>query len=306
MARDFPGNAANYLAATDVASVDVTGDYLTILAWVRPDVVNTDQAVASKYDGPTQTEHQYILRLDTSGFVRGYIGDAAGDDFVVGVTALRAGIWQTIGMRKAGTGANALNVYLNGNLTGSATSNKSIQNTATDFRIGKTSNTGIQPWDGLIAHVAIWNVGLSDDEIRAFARGVSPLQIRRRNLRAYWPLDDYGASGQARDAIEAQTTLSMTGAVPLAPFPYILDNKFAIFVGGDTPPIPPPTYVDTAVVYLDISVLGGECFSTFTGTFLGEGEADLRWIESLILTRWTGEANLRWSPGEVQPEGIHC
>lgn len=62
---------------------------------------------------------------------------------------------------------------------------------------------------------------------------------------------------------------------------------------------------DSATVLLDLQVLGGECFSTFSGLLLGEGEAELRW-ESNALLRWLSEAGLRWSSGEIIRDGINC
>jgi hypothetical protein len=66
------------------------------------------------------------------------------------------------------------------------------------------------------------------------------------------------------------------------------------------------TTYDSETVYLDLITLGGECFSTYSGTFLGEGEADIRWLTSLDETRWLGDDETRWSVGDVVVEGIHC
>lgn len=65
-------------------------------------------------------------------------------------------------------------------------------------------------------------------------------------------------------------------------------------------------YDDVNEIYLDLSVHGGECFSTSSGANLGFGEASLRWIGRASL-RWAGEADLRWSPGDASVgEQIHC
>lgn len=41
---------------------------------------------------------------------------------------------------------------------------------------------------GDVAHVALWNVALTDDEVASLAAGVSPLRMRRDALIAYWPV----------------------------------------------------------------------------------------------------------------------
>jgi hypothetical protein len=60
---------------------------------------------------------------------------------------------------------------------------------------------------------------------------------------------------------------------------------------------------DAATVYLDLSVLGGECFSRFH--FTGEGEAETRWAVDSALTRWAADPETRWlAEVEIQP-GCH-
>ena len=59
---------------------------------------------------------------------------------------------------------------------------------------------------------------------------------------------------------------------------------------------------DAATAYVNIDVLGGECFSRFH--FTGEGEADARW-EADADTRWDGDSDVRWTVNiDVQP-GCH-
>lgn len=65
-------------------------------------------------------------------------------------------------------------------------------------------------------------------------------------------------------------------------------------------------YDDISTIYLDLRALGGECFSTYSGIFLGEGEAEVRWLTSLDEVRWDGSDETRWSVGDVVVDGIHC
>lgn len=41
---------------------------------------------------------------------------------------------------------------------------------------------------GDIAHVAMWSLALTDQEVASLAAGVSPLRMRRDALAAYWPV----------------------------------------------------------------------------------------------------------------------
>lgn len=65
-------------------------------------------------------------------------------------------------------------------------------------------------------------------------------------------------------------------------------------------------YSDAATVYLDLQVLGGECYSTFNPNLLGEGEAELQMADVSQELQFVGSAELQWSDGLVQVEGIDC
>jgi hypothetical protein len=63
---------------------------------------------------------------------------------------------------------------------------------------------------------------------------------------------------------------------------------------------------DSATIYVDLQVLGGECFSTFTGVLLGEGEAELCMATVSDELCIFGTEELEWSYGVVTTEGIDC
>jgi hypothetical protein len=101
--------------------------------------------------------------------------------------------------------------------------------------------------------------------------------------------------------------------LPLGEWVYAAYMNLSVFVTEEVPvlylymlPSADFQYDDTATIYIDLSVLGGECFSTYTGNLLGEGEAEGNWYSSLDEARWLGSELTRWSEGEVIIEGIHC
>ena len=78
--------------------------------------------------------------------------------------------------------------YRNGANKGSDT-NANIPLLLDRTRIGELANTDTgQFFPGYLADVAIWNIDLSDTDVAALAKGVSPLHIRPDYLVAYWPL----------------------------------------------------------------------------------------------------------------------
>jgi len=94
------------------------------------------------------------------------------------------------------TGAPRFWLYVNDTLY---TYNGTVLTTLTtpmENRIGGIGDTS--SFDGKMNEIAIWNAQLTDNEIyqlrRAFKRRF-PLQIQPTLLKAYYPLDDWGASG---------------------------------------------------------------------------------------------------------------
>lgn len=335
MSRDFPAAAGNLFSLADPAPVDITGTALTIHCWIRPDTLTVNRTPISKYDANAQSDHQYALSVLSTGKVQALIGDATSDEFVNGVTNVATGVWSAIGMRKDGTGAGSLAAFLNGINDGNMTSAKSIQNTASTFRIGELGGAN-NPVDGLLAEVGIWNVALTDAEMMALAKGVSPRLIRPGNLKGYWPL--WGTGSPERDQSGQGSHLTMSGTVnagtihaPVMPFVFtsvslvpggvsIYQDAATVYLNLETLEVETFDEVyldlqasgteqristDAETIYLDLSVLGGECYSQWTASFLGEGEAWTEFSGSAVL-EWSGVGQLQWSPGSIVVEGINC
>jgi hypothetical protein len=75
--------------------------------------------------------------------------------------------------------------------------------------------------DGQIAEACIWNIGLSDEEIAALARGVHPLNMHRASIVGYWPL--FGNDSPEPDLSGNGLGMTVTGATkddhcPCAPY----------------------------------------------------------------------------------------
>jgi len=79
-------------------------------------------------------------------------------------------------------------VYLNG--AGKGTNTTSKVPAGIDRTTLTADNDTAQgfPFAGSVAHVAIWNVALSDAEVNALAKGAHPYTIKRGALTHYWPI----------------------------------------------------------------------------------------------------------------------
>lgn len=92
--------------------------------------------------------------------------------------------------------ANKPTVYVNGapvTVTTSATPVGTYGGTMSPQYIGNSSGAGAVGWDGLIAHLAMWNGDLlTQGEAAALANGLSPLLVRPVLRAVYMPL--YGVT----------------------------------------------------------------------------------------------------------------
>jgi len=74
--------------------------------------------------------------------------------------------------------------------------------------------------NGLVSHTAVWDVGLSVNEIVSLANGHSPLKVRRSNLVSYAPLN-----GQSPEPdIVGGLNLTVNGSPAVAEEPPIPDS----------------------------------------------------------------------------------
>lgn len=183
-------STSNLLSRVVANDYNLPGTALTIHAWVLRSATGSEHDIALRW-GADNTSRVYLLGLAAAGPIVVAIDDGVGADAVTASTAVGTGAWKSCALRKNGTGAGALQAWLNGVQDGSGTSNRSIQtqgaDTGSQFRIGLNS-TSANPFNGRIAEVAIWDVALSDAELVALSKGANPVTIRPDHLKGYFPL----------------------------------------------------------------------------------------------------------------------
>lgn len=111
------------------------------------------------------------------------------------------------------------------------------------------------PVNGRLAHCAIWDAALADDEIAALARGVNPFRIRPANIW-YWPL--WGNHSPEIDLSRNAASMTLTGSpakaddAPVAPF---LMNYWGSYPSDETSgPPPDPSTLVTRKALLGVGV----------------------------------------------------
>ena len=192
MARDFEAGSTEYL---EVEQPVVSAAPFTVSCWFNVEsALGTDMAFWWCGDKGV-TNAFWGLRandLASGQNVRFRISSGLGSTDVETSTTYTVGQWHHACAVEASTtdhrafldgGGKATSPNLNGG--GAAGSDRTA--------IGRfADSTPTVYMDGRIAHVAVWDVALSDQEVASLANGASPLAIRRDNLIAYWPIGGLG------------------------------------------------------------------------------------------------------------------
>jgi hypothetical protein len=204
MARSFNGST-HKLTRADTCGI--SGYPVTFACWFNPANVTAGHGLINF--GNSTDNGKYIgLWAD---------GEAAGDPInavIVNPFALRSGntsafsasTWQ----HAAGVfTSTSLQSWLNGT-AGTATAHSTEWPSTNRTGVGALERaTPGKFLNGSCAEAAIWNVALTDDEIKALAAGLSPPHVRPGALVAYWPL--FARATNEEDWVGGNT-LTVTGA----------------------------------------------------------------------------------------------
>lgn len=234
--RDGAGLSADGVAV-------VTGAPMTLSTWCVADTITTANgatvSVGQKRFPTSNRYDDYQIGYAGGGTnlnARYRTGASVGDCLVNFTTLASAGRGITSGdlfhlagvfyVNPANTLRGIIELYVNGRLESTAAPALTRpENNATVIAAGGFNRTvigcvqsnlnaigndgGENYWNGKIGEVAIWNARLNANEISALAKGFSPTQIRRDNLKLYMPLagernivvgSDYQASLEIRAA----------------------------------------------------------------------------------------------------------
>jgi len=186
MADHFIAANNDYIEIGDVAALDLTGDEVTLSAWIRIEALNGEQKILGKWSDAA-ADFSYLLSVDVSDkiIMAIFSGSTA---IATGTTTLSAGTWLHVAGIYDGSDVR---VYLDGVEEDSTAKTGNMPSNTAPVRIGAGSG-GVgteEPFDGDIGHCAIWDATLSASELESLSAGVNPLRIHRDNLLFYVPLN---------------------------------------------------------------------------------------------------------------------
>lgn len=185
MARSFNDASNQYL---EVDSAVLTDEPITMACQFKSDDATTFQTLMSIADKDVNTKwHKLILRGDMTGDpIHAGSWDGATSGFAITTWPYAAHVWHhACGVFAAD---NDRRVYIDGGSKGTNSNNVNVINLDTTAIGRLCRSSGGQCMSGVIAEAAIWNVALTDDEVKSLSKGFTPLLVRPQNLVAYWPL----------------------------------------------------------------------------------------------------------------------
>lgn len=191
MARLF-ASASSQSAAS--GSAPVTAYPFSMGIWFRSsDTTNLQQLLGVGVDGSNNNYWNLFAAGQRPGDPVMFQTRTTSNGDAISTTGYSANTWHhAMGVA---TSATSRAVFLDGG--GKATNGTNLTPSGVDSARLSKRGDGANYLNGRLAEGAVWNTNLSDAEVLALARGVSPLRIRAGNLVAYWPL--YGAASPEPD-----------------------------------------------------------------------------------------------------------
>lgn len=164
----FASANTEYLSITDALQTGLDGmTSITITFWMN--TINASGPIVCK--GTTGIDGiAYVVGVNATPAITFQVGDSGGGGPTATSAAISTGTWYHVACRSIGSGK--IDVFINGAKSGAdANAPGSIQNNAKQFTLGTQDSGGGGAYNGLLDEVVVWNVALTDDEIKQVAQG---------------------------------------------------------------------------------------------------------------------------------------
>ncbi len=165
---DLEASSSQYFTIADGScpNLEITGSK-TWGAWVKPESIGSWQYIMSKFHNASQLGVR--MGITDGGLARFQCKGLTTNEAVNGVTVLQTGIfYHVVGVYDSAAGK--LRIYVNGTKEAELTASGSSSDSNTAFDIGTNSgDQHLEPFDGVVDDVFIFNSALTDAEIQSLA-----------------------------------------------------------------------------------------------------------------------------------------
>ena len=200
----------------------VTAPPATLVCWAKtPNLGIGRRLISIGNSASSNSLNNLVLAVQAGNVVLAQSGDGSTATAVGTSTTITTNTWFHAA---AVFGAvNDRRAFLNGGGKNTDTTSRTptgINRTS----IGAGDQTTISaPFDGDIAEAAVWNIALSDAEVLALSKGLSPLLMHPEALVAYWPL--IGNNSPENNLRSNSATMSIVGSLSKSVHPPIFMPK---------------------------------------------------------------------------------
>lgn len=214
--------SGQYLTVTQTS---VTDEPLTMFCWFKrvANLAAQNSLVMIGEAGNAAGGNSWQLMINSSDVIQGRTEASAGTggQASAGNVGNDTASWHTAAMVTASNTSKF--AYLDGTPGAENTGNPGVTSASVNaLRIGMSLQSGdaTDPAALLIAHVAVWALGLTDTDITNLHAGANPLAIETASLRMYYPMTDDDItdhSGNGFDLTNTGTTHSSDNPTVDAP-----------------------------------------------------------------------------------------
>ncbi len=189
-ALDFDGSD-DRVSIADNSTLEPINDFLTVEAWVRPDVTTSFRGVVSRYYTSGDASNVFVLQINAGNYQ--FLINESDNNLVTASATATASTWTHVAGVADGS---QVHLYLDGILMSSTAYDGTItKNSSREMYIGRYRNDSFGQYDGLIDEVRIWNTARTGAEIQA--NMFESLTGSETGLVAYYTFDE--SSGTTLD-----------------------------------------------------------------------------------------------------------
>lgn len=223
MAYSFDGASDFLVSGASTAQAGATATPLTLSCWFQSANTTSNYLLCGVIENSGGGTNEFSLWA--SGGVAGdpvqAISRTTSSAAASSSTGFSANTWHhACGVFTSATSRAA---FIDGGSKGTNTTSRTPGSLARYIIGSRNDATG--QLNGLAAEFAIWSVALTDAEVAALGRGISPLLVRPASLLEYWPL-----SNSRLINVKSGIELSATGATGGIDHPRIIYPRRALWV----------------------------------------------------------------------------